>query len=105
LWPAALGLWIVTVVLVLRFWKGRVSESAMSRLLAFHWAWSGIAYHAAFFTQVNPAAWVFAVSVGPPHGSFAGRADWMMPIAGLSLAVYAARNPSSNATPMVGRCG
>ena len=61
LWPAALGLWIVTVVLVLRFWNGRVSPSTMSHLLAFHWAWSGIAYHAVFFTRVNRAAWLFAV--------------------------------------------
>lgn len=61
LWPAALGLWIVTVFLVLRFWNGRVSGSTMSRLLAVHWAWSGIAYHASFFSQVNPAAWLFAV--------------------------------------------
>ena len=61
LWPAALGLWVATGVLVLRFWNGRVSPSTMSRLLAFHWAWSGVAYHAAFFTRVNPAAWLFAV--------------------------------------------
>lgn len=61
LWPAALGLWIVTAVVVLRYWNGRASPATLSHLLAFHWAWSGIAYHAAFFTRANPAAWLFAV--------------------------------------------
>ena len=25
-----------------------------------HWAWSAVAYHVAFFTRINPAAWLFA---------------------------------------------
>jgi hypothetical protein len=32
----------------------------MPAVLALHWAWSGLAYHAAFFSTVNPAAWLFA---------------------------------------------
>ena len=61
LWPAVLGLWMVTAVLVVRYRSRRVSPSTLSLLLAFHWAWSGSVYHAAFFTRVNPAAWLFAV--------------------------------------------
>jgi hypothetical protein len=32
----------------------------MPAVLAVHWAWSGLAYHAAFFSTINPAAWLFA---------------------------------------------
>src|SRR5688572_3985311 len=32
----------------------------LSALLAWHWAWSAVAYHMAFFTRINPAAWPFA---------------------------------------------
>jgi hypothetical protein len=28
-------------------------------LLAVQWAWAGIAYHMAFFSTINPAAWLF----------------------------------------------
>ena len=31
----------------------------LATLLAVHWSWSALAYHAAFFTQINPAAWLF----------------------------------------------
>ena len=33
---------------------------AVSALLVGHWAWSALAYHVAFFTRINPAAWLFA---------------------------------------------
>ena len=29
-------------------------------LLAGHWLWAGLVYHALFFTAINPAAWLFA---------------------------------------------
>jgi hypothetical protein len=29
-------------------------------LLTLHWAWAGLAYHAAFFSTINPAAWLFS---------------------------------------------
>lgn len=32
-------------------------------LVSLDWAWSGVAYHAFFFTRINPAAWVFG-SIG-----------------------------------------
>jgi Family of unknown function (DUF6064) len=32
----------------------------MPAVLALHWAWSALAYHAAFFSMINPAAWLFA---------------------------------------------
>lgn len=61
LWPFALGLWLLTAGLVgAALHSRRSADRALSALLAFHWLWSGAAYHAAYFSRVNPAAWLFA---------------------------------------------
>jgi hypothetical protein len=61
LWPAALALWVASAALVAAAIRMREPpHRALSALLAVHWAWSGLAYHAAFFTRINPAAWLFA---------------------------------------------
>src|SRR5687768_568710 len=60
LWLGALGLWLyaTTVVVV---WVGRRNgRRSIAAMLAIQWAWAGVVYHAAFFTQINPAAWTFA---------------------------------------------
>jgi hypothetical protein len=65
-WPAQiillmLALGAVALVIFPRRWSG----VAISAILAFLWAWLGLAYHLAFFASVNPLAYVFsAVSVG-----------------------------------------
>ena len=62
LWPALIALWIASVVVsLLLFSSRRPTDRWVSALLAAHWAWSGLAYHAAFFTRINPAAWIFAM--------------------------------------------
>lgn len=61
LWPAALGLWVATAVVCIAWLRGRASRSSLvAGLLAVHWIWVGLAYHAAFFTRINPAAWLFS---------------------------------------------
>ena len=61
LWPFVLMLWMVTAYAVVMRTRARpVQPWFIPGLLAFHWAWSGLAYHAAFFSRINPAAWVFA---------------------------------------------
>src|SRR5690349_11192346 len=61
LWPAAVALWIASVViLALRLVGHRPHDRWISALLVAHWAWSALAYHVAFFTRINPAAWLFA---------------------------------------------
>jgi uncharacterized protein DUF6064 len=61
LWPFVLMLWLVTAYAVVMLARARpVRPWLIAGLLAFHWAWSGLAYHAAFFSRINPAAWVFA---------------------------------------------
>jgi hypothetical protein len=62
LWPALVALWIASVVVsVLLLSLRRPPNRWISALLAAHWAWSGLAYHAAFFTRINPAAWIFGM--------------------------------------------
>ena len=62
LWPGVVALWIASaLVAVLLFARPhRASARIVSTLLAIHWAWSALAYHVAFFTSINSAAWFFA---------------------------------------------
>jgi len=48
------------VIVALRLPACRPHDRGISVLLAAHWAWSALAYHVAFFTRINPAAWLFA---------------------------------------------
>jgi hypothetical protein len=61
LWPAAAALWLLSLAVVFRLLaRGSGTDRQVSAVLAAHWASSAVAYHAAFFTRVNPAAWLFA---------------------------------------------
>ncbi len=62
LWPAVFALWFISVVAVA--WLARAGSRAsrgVAAILALHWAWSGMAYHLAFFAAVNPAARLFGL--------------------------------------------
>jgi hypothetical protein len=62
LWPAVAFLWILTVWSIVRWLRGGPEQSRLlAAVLALHWAWSGLAYHLAFFRQINPVASMFAV--------------------------------------------
>jgi uncharacterized protein DUF6064 len=62
LWPAAVALWIASAVIVaVRLSTPCPHDRWISALLVWHWAWSALAYHVAFFTRINPAASLFAV--------------------------------------------
>ena len=59
-WPAQVVLTLLALAAVAlvgraRSWGGR----AIAAILAVLWAWTGLAYHVAFFSAVNPAAWGF----------------------------------------------
>lgn len=61
LWPAALALWLGSFGLLIGALRaGERRHRMLAALLAVHWSWSALAYHAAFFTRINPAAWLFA---------------------------------------------
>jgi hypothetical protein len=60
LWPAASILWLASLAGVVQLIRGRAHGVGLSALLAVHWAWSAVAYHAFLFVDINPAAWGFA---------------------------------------------
>ena len=61
LWPVVLVIWGVSLAAALWLLSpSRVRGRWIGGLLAFHWAWSAIAYLAIYFTRINPAAWLFA---------------------------------------------
>lgn len=61
LWPFALALWLYALAGVIVFARSRDgSRRFVVTLLALQWAWVALAYHAAFFSRINPAAWLFA---------------------------------------------
>jgi hypothetical protein len=60
-WPAQvflLGLALIALALVAVPRRG--CGVAISAILGLLWAWLGLAYHLAFFTAINPGAYVFA---------------------------------------------
>ena len=50
LWPAATILWLASLAGVVQLVRGRAHGVGLSALLAVHWAWSGVIYHARFFS-------------------------------------------------------
>ena len=62
-WPVAVGLWLAAVAALIATVRrpGAVAQRWMAAVLAALWAWSGVVYHAVFFTTINPAAWAFSV--------------------------------------------
>ena len=109
LWPALIALWIASVLVsVLLLSSRRPPDRWVNALLAAHWAWSGLAYHAGFFTRINQAAWVFAALfllqaavffwAGVVRGrlSFAPRPNAWAPVA-WGLVAYSLVYPAINA--------
>lgn len=100
-WPAqvllvALAVVAVAFVVVPHRWSG----ASISAILAFLWGWLGIAYHLAFFTAINPAAYGFAgISVAGAvvflwQGVFRRRLEFRVTpgartVAGLILVLFA----------------
>src|SRR5262245_2968704 len=59
LWPAAAVLWGVSALTCVSLSLRHSHDRWTSGLLAVQWVWSAFAYHIAFFTRINRAAWVF----------------------------------------------
>ena len=60
-WPVVVILWLASLRLtMLPSLSRRGADRALCVLLAVHWAWAAIAYHALLFSSINPAAWLFA---------------------------------------------
>jgi hypothetical protein len=65
--PAAVACVLLALFAALSPWLGSDWARAPGRILAVLWAWMAVGYHFAFFTSINPAAWVFG-------GAFLGAA-------------------------------
>jgi hypothetical protein len=63
LWPAVMTLWLAAAAVLARIVVRPVrvhADRAAALLLVVLWLWAGVAYHAMYFTAINPAAWAFA---------------------------------------------
>jgi hypothetical protein len=59
-WPAQIALNALALFcVVLAFRAGGRPGRWISALLAALWFWTAVAYHFAFFSRINPAAWLF----------------------------------------------
>jgi hypothetical protein len=59
-WPAQLLLYALAATALVAISAGRPGSGRLVALaLAALWAWSGVVYHWAYFSAVNPAAWLF----------------------------------------------
>jgi hypothetical protein len=60
-WLVVVALWCATIAALLFVWRDPERWSPMlSLFLGGLWLWNAIAYHALFFTRINPAAWIFS---------------------------------------------
>ena len=60
LWPAQVVFYLLAAALVwLAVRGGRPADRWVGGGLALLWTWMGVVYHWAFFTAINPAAWLF----------------------------------------------
>lgn len=104
MWPFALLLWIASAAAAVRTVRGACSARALMALLAVHWAWAGAVYHGAYFTAINPAAWLFATLflmqaalfgwTAWTAGFSTGRDRRHVPAVGVVVVVYALAYPA-----------
>jgi hypothetical protein len=60
-WPLIAIAWLVTAVTILQVFRQGVPLRRLAGLTAVYWAWTAAVYHAAYFSTINRAAWLFAV--------------------------------------------
>ena len=88
---------ILAFVLILT--RKRGAGRAVAAILAFFWAWAGIAYHLAEFTSISGAAWLFGslflvqAALFVLYGTIGGRITFELPegaraVAGSLLVFY-----------------
>lgn len=60
-WSVAVVLWLASAVALAAVWRNSAGYSrALTYFLSALWMWNAVAYHAALFTRINRAAWLFA---------------------------------------------
>jgi Family of unknown function (DUF6064) len=103
-WPIAIVLWIMTAATLVATRQPNGKGRALNYLLSALWMWNAVAYHALLFTQINPAAWLFAGLFGVQsllllspglRGSMSGSTIATPPLrwVGMALLCYALAYP------------
>jgi hypothetical protein len=60
-WPAQVFFYLLALAaLFLAVKQPKYSNRIISAVLAFFWLWMGAVYHLAYFTSINPGAYLFA---------------------------------------------
>ncbi len=100
-WPAPAAAYLLGGAAAWLAWRGgKAADRAVPALLAALWAFTGIAYHWAFFAPINPAARVFAAAfllqaalllwLGSWRGALRFGPPRVQAAIGLTLVTYAA---------------
>src|SRR5689334_13463871 len=64
-WRAVIAWWLGALGFIVSTWRSPVRVGGrLTYFLSALWVWNAAAYHAWFFTRINPAAWLFATSFG-----------------------------------------
>lgn len=59
-WPAQIALNAAALACIALLFRADAAAGRwISGLLSFLWLWAAVAYHFAFFSDINPAAWLF----------------------------------------------
>jgi hypothetical protein len=61
IWPGQIFLNGLAFLAIVLSFKGAATSKLISGILAFLWAWTGVAYHLAFFASINKAAFLFSI--------------------------------------------
>lgn len=60
IWPAQIVAYVLGVFAVgLAAVKSRIASVVVGAVLGLFWLWTGLVYHVGFFSEINPAAYVF----------------------------------------------
>lgn len=61
IWPFQIFLVVLALIAIfLTVYRTKHSGVIISSILLFYWLWMGLVYHFAFFSKINPLAYVFA---------------------------------------------
>jgi hypothetical protein len=98
------ALWLASAGTLALAWRDPARRSGMlSVFLGVLWLWNAVAYHAVFFTRINPAAWIFAAmfliqaglfswAAAGGHIAYFSSTGWRHGV-GLGLVAYALAYP------------
>src|SRR5450759_4434354 len=61
IWPIQIAAYLLGAIAVaLLFWNPPGADRIIVAIIAAMWLWTGVAYHALFFSAINKAAYIFA---------------------------------------------